>query len=66
MAIFDEDLSPTAKPRALDAFSIDDLEERIATLTAEIERCRAMIAQKRASKAAAEFAFKSRDAGDAA
>jgi uncharacterized small protein (DUF1192 family) len=46
-----EDLEPRKKapaPRELDSLSIEELQDYIAQLTAEIERARAKIAAKRA------------------
>lgn len=43
----------------LDRLSIDELEERIRLLSGEIDRVRAMIDAKGASKSAAEAFFKS-------
>jgi uncharacterized small protein (DUF1192 family) len=54
-----EDLfaAPEPKPVKLEEFSIHELEERIELLEAEAERCRALIASKRASKSAADAVF---------
>jgi uncharacterized small protein (DUF1192 family) len=41
----------------LELYSVSDLEERIATLQAEIERARAQIDRKRSGRAAAEALF---------
>ena len=57
----EEDLEPlhaTPKPRNLDPMSIDQLDEYIAELEAEIERVRGEIARKRAHFGAAEALFK--------
>ena len=43
----------------LSALSFDDIEDRIAALTAEIERLKADAAKKRASRDAANSFFKS-------
>jgi uncharacterized small protein (DUF1192 family) len=63
MAIEDED-RPRKKiaheiGQDLSLLSVDDLKERIALLTAEIERLRSAEARKRASKDAADRFFKS-------
>ncbi|NWH07686.1 MAG: DUF1192 domain-containing protein [Alphaproteobacteria bacterium] len=50
--------SAIAQPVNLDLMSIAELEARIATLTAEIEAARAMIAKKQASRQSAETFFK--------
>lgn len=42
----------------LDTLSVEELEDRIALLGAEIERLRAAIADKGSSRKAAEAAFK--------
>jgi uncharacterized small protein (DUF1192 family) len=54
-----EDLfaTPAPKPVRLEEYSIHELEERITTLEAEAERCRALIASKRASLSAADAVF---------
>lgn len=49
---------PVPKPVKLDELSIHELEARIGELEAEIERCRGLIAAKRASASAAESFFK--------
>jgi len=63
MAIEDDD-----KPRRkisheigqeLSLLSIEELQERVALLSAEIERLQAAVAKKRASKDAANSVFKS-------
>ena len=60
-----DDLEPRKKPNLplgaqdLSMMSIEELEERIAELTAEIERCRKTIESKQGSRAAAEGVFKS-------
>lgn len=62
-SVRDEDpfARPEPKPIILDTLSVVDLENRIATLREEIERCEALIASKRASRDAANavFGFKS-------
>ena len=62
MAIFDEeDLVPRnqpRKPRDLTLLAIDELEEYIATLEAEIARARAEIAAKQKQRSGAEALFK--------
>ena len=60
----DEDNTPRKKVthelgQDLTALSFDDIEERIAALTAEIERLKADAAKKRASRDAANAFFKS-------
>ncbi len=45
----------------LDLFAIEELEERIAALDAEIARVRAQIARKGATRAAADALFSRRD-----
>lgn len=42
----------------LELFSIDDLEERIGLLEAEIERCRGQIGRKAAGRRAADALFR--------
>jgi uncharacterized small protein (DUF1192 family) len=60
----EEDLEPRKKPglalssQDLSIMSIEELEERIAEMTMEIERCREMIAVKKGSRADAESVFK--------
>jgi uncharacterized small protein (DUF1192 family) len=49
---------PKAKPVVLDQMSIEELEERIVRLEAEIVRARGMIAMKRKSRDAAASVFK--------
>lgn len=58
----DEDVPPPP-PRIdpladLSHLSVHELEERIVALKAEIERVEAMLAAKRASRAAADAAFR--------
>ncbi len=45
----------------LEMFGADELQERIAALQAEIERARAQIAKKQATRAAADALFSRRD-----
>lgn len=45
----------------LELYGAEELTERIDTLTAEIERARAQIARKQASRAAADAFFKGQD-----
>ncbi|WP_438276643.1 DUF1192 domain-containing protein [Nitrobacter sp.] len=64
MAAEDDDNKPKKKivheiGQDLSLLSVDELGERIALLTAEIERLRAAEAKKRASKDAADRFFKS-------
>lgn len=51
--------APDFTREPLDSLSIHELEERIAALEGEIDRCRTLIASKQSSKAAAEGFFKS-------
>lgn len=56
-----QDLLPRAaitQPLNLELMSIEDLEARVAVLSAEIEKVRAMIAKKQASRQSAEAFFK--------
>lgn len=58
-----EDLKPKPKPTItvgddLKTLSVAELDERVALLTAEIERIRGEIARKKAHTAAAEDLFK--------
>lgn len=52
----DEDALP-AKARLLEDMSIEELKEKIAALTEDIEACKAAIKKKEASRKAAEAAF---------
>ena len=45
----------------LEMFGADELQERIGALQAEIERARAQIAKKQATRAAADALFSKRD-----
>ena len=60
----ENDLEPRKKPdlnlaaQDLSMMSIEELEERIAEMIAEIERCRALIVSKQGSRADAESVFK--------
>jgi len=45
----------------LDLFGVEELEERIAALEAEIARARAQIAKKQSGRAAADALFSKRD-----
>lgn len=62
MAVDDEDERPKKpkglEPRVLDRLSIEELQDYIAELKAEIARTEADIAKKRAVNAAAEAFFK--------
>lgn len=63
MAIDPEELLPRKKPEIvlgedLSARSENELNERIAALEAEIERCRTAISQRQATKRAADGFFK--------
>lgn len=56
-----EDLEPRrkpAKPKDLGPFSIEELNDYIAQLQAEIERARAAIAAKQSHRAGADVLFK--------
>ncbi|MBI1251772.1 MAG: DUF1192 family protein [Alphaproteobacteria bacterium] len=54
----DDPFAPARKRDVpLDLLSIDDLEERIATLQQEIAACEKAIAAKRAQRAAADSLF---------
>ena len=68
MAIFDESDPFGAPPKKapaheigqpLDTLSVDELDERVAMLRAEIDRLESMRAAKLASRAAADSFFKS-------
>jgi uncharacterized small protein (DUF1192 family) len=50
--------APVWATEPLDAFSLNELDERIALLRSEVVRCETMIASKRSSNAAAEDVFK--------
>ncbi len=60
----DDDAKPVKAPvthrvgEPLDTLSVDDLDERIAVLKAEIQRLEAAMAAKRASRDAADAVFK--------
>lgn len=57
-----DDLEPRqAKRRPLESMSIEELEAHVAELQAEIERARAVIADKKAHLGAAESLFRRRD-----
>ena len=63
MALFDEELPKKKKAgheigEDLAKLSVDELGERIGLLTAEIERVKAALDEKRASAQAAESFFK--------
>lgn len=62
MALDTDDIEPTGKkpivPKDLGAFSVDDLQDYIARLEAEIARARAAITAKQAFRNAAETFFK--------
>ncbi len=62
MAMMDDE--PTAKPQALsskplDDLSVDELQDYVAELTAEIERAKVVMARKQDHKAAVSGLFKS-------
>jgi uncharacterized small protein (DUF1192 family) len=64
MAIEDDDNKPRKKitheiGQDLSLLSVEELTERIALMTSEIERLQAAAAKKRASKQAADSFFKS-------
>ena len=64
MAIEDDDNKPRKKitheiGQDLSLLSVEELTERIALMTSEIERLQAAAAKKRASKQAADGFFKS-------
>jgi uncharacterized small protein (DUF1192 family) len=67
MAIDPEELEPRKKKATpwaqedLSFYSIDELKERIASLEAEVKRCRALIDSKHGSRAAADAVFKKPD-----
>lgn len=50
---------PPAKPRPLDSLSLHELEERKATLLAEVDRIDALMAAKQTHRTAADALFKS-------
>lgn len=52
-----EDESHTAAGRSLEDMSLEELAEKIQSLEAQIEDCKAMIARKKASKNAADAIF---------
>lgn len=57
-----DDLEPRQKPKApkpLDRHSVEELNDYIAALEAEIERARAEIAKKQGHRSTAEAFFKS-------
>ncbi len=54
-----EPRKPSAKPKDLSIYSIEDLQGYIAALEAEIQRAREVIARKAAHKDAASTIFKS-------
>ena len=56
-----EPKTPRPKPRDLEIMGVEELEEYIAELQAEIERARAVIEGKQSHKGAAEALFKSPD-----
>lgn len=62
MALMDDE--PAAKPqplgsKPLDDLSVDELQDYVAALTAEIERTKTVIARKKDHKAAVSGLFKS-------
>ncbi len=62
--MFDDDGAPKPRPELvigedLSSISVEELEERITTLEAEISRLREEIVSKRSSLASAESFFKS-------
>jgi uncharacterized small protein (DUF1192 family) len=60
--MFDDDLPKKPKPHevgmVLDAMSVDELNDRIALLEAEVARLRAAIEARQKSKSAADSMFK--------
>lgn len=54
--MFEEEETPQ-KPLDLERFSVEDLEERIESLKAEIVACEAELSKKRAHKSAADSLF---------
>lgn len=58
--MFDDDLPSTAKPAAkpLDGLSVEELEEYIAQLEAEIVRVREVLERKRRHRGSADALFK--------
>ena len=62
MAIFDDEPKKKARPHEigqdLSLLSVEELAERIALMTSEIERLQAAMSKKRASKDAANSFFK--------
>ncbi|MGE0044716.1 MAG: DUF1192 domain-containing protein [Hyphomonadaceae bacterium] len=59
--IEDDPFAPLQKKaQTLDLMSIEELEEKIEALTAEIEMCRKAIAAKRAQRSAADSLFSPR------
>lgn len=57
-----QDAASLLSRESLDSYSRDELDERIALLTAEIERVRAHTAKAAAHRLAAESLFRTRDA----
>lgn len=56
-----DDLDPNrrpATPRPLDGLSVDELEEYVAALEAEIRRTKSMIDRKRSHRSSADALFK--------
>ena len=53
-----EELRPVNVPRQLTKWNLEDLEEYITNLEAEIVRCRQVIEQKKSVSSAADALFK--------
>ena len=53
-----EELRPVYVPRQLTEWNLEDLEEYITNLEAEIVRCRQVIEQKKSVSSAADALFK--------
>ena len=53
-----EELCPVNVPRQLTEWNLEDLEEYITNLEAEIVRCRQVIEQKKSVSSAADALFK--------
>ena len=58
MVMYDEDDAPRQLKLDLERLSVEDLEDRIETLKAEIEACEAELKKKKDVKAAADSVFK--------
>lgn len=51
------DLTPAPQPRPLDRLSVEELQQRIKDLKAEIAACEAELEKKQAHKSAADALF---------